>query len=170
MLELKLFPIRYELLNELYEQTDQTYCLNPLTTPLDETLSRNYFLAMRTEQNQGRPFMCRGVFLNGTLIGKIELTREQDDAELDLIMRTDHCGKGYGTEALEQLIADVKEAGRCKTISAYADRDNIAVRNVLLKNRFAEERSFQADVVGFKQGQYILRMVQGMEYRRVIES
>ena len=58
-MELKPFPIRYEELNDLYAAVDQSCCLNSVPVPLDEAMTRSFFLAVRTGSNSGEPFRRR---------------------------------------------------------------------------------------------------------------
>ncbi len=165
MIELKPFPIRYEALNDLYENTDQSHCLNRVAVPLEEETTRGFFLAVRTGNNGGLPFDCRGVFLDGTLIGKIELTRYEDrSAELDLIIRNEYADKGYGSEALNRFQQELCETGWAERITAYVEADHEQMIRVLKKTGFAPKRTFAADVVTPQNGTYVLRTVNGTEY------
>ena len=163
------FPIRYEELNELYAHTDQRRCLNAIPVPLDEAMSRSYFLAVRTGNNDGRPFVCYAIEQDGRIIGKIEATKETEQrAELDLIIRSGYCGRGHGSEALNAFIEELKQNGWCEELCAYAESGNLAMKRVLEKNGFSCERTFQADVITPGQSQYQLRSVQGEEYLRCL--
>lgn len=165
MISLHELPIRYEELNRLYEHCDQKYCLNALPTPLDEMMTRSYFLMVRTGRNNGNPFLCRGIFLDGTLIGKIELTKEEDgSAELDLIMDQAYENRGYGSEALRRMIDLSKDTGFCDSICAYVQEENEAMKRVLEKNGFEAVRPFKADVMTPLTDGYRLRTVSGREY------
>lgn len=164
-MELKPFPIRYEELNDLYAAVDQSCCLNSVPVPLDEAMTRSFFLAVRTGNNNGEPFRCQAVVLNGTIIGKVELTKhDETTAELDLILRKDYANQGNGTAALEQLIRQIADDHWCSVIEAYVRSDNEAMKRVLAKNHFVKGRTFQADVVTPVNGSYTLRSVTGEEY------
>lgn len=164
-MELRPFPIRYEELNDLYTAVDQGMCLNQVSVPLDEAMTRSFFLAVRTGINDGKPFRSLAVVKEGTVIGKIELTRHNETtAELDLIIRKDAASQGNGTAALKQLKEQVMADHWCNTIEAYVQRDNKAMKQVLLKNHFVKGRTFQADVVTPVNGSYSLRTVTGEEY------
>ena len=67
MITLNALPVNYEILNDLYEHTDQSFCLNRVAVPLDEDSTRNYFLAVRSGINNGMPFDFHGV-LNMSLL------------------------------------------------------------------------------------------------------
>ena len=165
MIELKPFPIRYEALNDLYEHTDQSCCLNRVAVPLEEATTRGFFLAVRTKNNGGLPFDCRGIYLDGKLIGKIELTRYEDySAELDLILETEYTGNGYGKEALEQFQNDLRKTGWAQCITAYVKADHKRMIRVLEKTGFEPTRAFAADVMTPQNGTYVLRTVNGIEY------
>ena len=165
MIELKPFPIRYEALNDLYEHTDQNCCLNRVAVPLEEETTRGFFLAVRTENNGGLPFDCRGVFLDGTLIGKIELTRYEDhSAELDLIIKDEYTGKGYGRQAVEQFQTELRKTGWANRITAYVAVSHKRMIRVLEETGFEPLRNFAADVITPQNGTYALRTVNGVEY------
>lgn len=165
MIELNPIPIRYEWLNDLYEHTDQSFCLNPLPVPLDEELSRNYFLAARTSSSNSLPFLARRIDLNGKTIGKIELScYENGIAELDLIICRDYTGHGYGTEALKAMRQLARDTGFCHGIVAYTMKDHTAMCSLLEHAGFQLARPFTADVIGTNNGRYALRTVQGIEY------
>ena len=167
MITLASFPIRYEELNDLYEHTDQSFCLNHVAVPLDEDTTRGYFMMVRTGNNNGMPFAVKGIYLDKKLIGKIERTVYEDgSAEIDLIIRKEYCGKGYGTEALRQFIALPETKAECASFCAYIDSDNLPAAGVLEKNGFEAKRKFQADVVTPQKDTYTLRTAEGTEYIR----
>jgi RimJ/RimL family protein N-acetyltransferase len=105
MIRLEKFPyLRKEPLEELYAEADQSFCLVHLPVPLPLNSTRKYLLAVRRELADGKPFLCYAIVLDDQIIGKIEVTKDHnDDAELDLIMKTAYANQGYGTEALRQL-------------------------------------------------------------------
>ena len=164
MITLNALPVNYEILNDLYEHTDQSFCLNRVAVPLDEDSTRNYFLAVRSGINNGMPFDAKGIFLDGTLIGKAERTVYEDgSAELDLIIRKEYCGNGYGTEALKQFLT---QSAQCTSFCAYIESSNLPAARVLEKTGFRAERKFLADVMTPQSGTYALRIVEGTEYIR----
>lgn len=171
MITLNELPIRYEELNDLYEHTDQSFCLNKVAVPLDEDTTRGYFMMVRSHSNNGMPFAAKGIYWDRTLIGKIERTvYDNGCAELDIILRKEYCGKGYGTEALRQFLALPETENECMTFCAYVEEDNIAAQKALEKTGFEAKRQFKADVVTPQAGTYILRTVNGIEYIREGES
>lgn len=164
MITLNSLPINYEVLNDLYEHTDQSFCLNRVAVPLDEDSTRNYFLAVRSGINNGMPFDAKGIFLDGKLIGKAERTIYEDgSAELDLIIRKEYCGNGYGTEALNRFLT---QAAQCTSFCAYIESSNLPAARVLEKSGFHAKRNFLADVMTPQSGTYALRTVEGTEYIR----
>ena len=164
-MELTPFPIRYETLNELYAAVDQSCCLNAVSVPLDEDLTRSFFLAVQTGINNGNPFRCQAITLNGTVIGKIELTRHDEKAaELDLILRKEYTHQGYGSAAVKLLQEQVQQDHWCTMIEAYVHCKNEAMKQVLQNGHFVKGRSFQADVVTPVNGSYTIRTVTGEEY------
>ncbi|MBO7703846.1 MAG: GNAT family N-acetyltransferase [Solobacterium sp.] len=171
MIALKPFPIRYEALNDLYEHTDQSFCLNRVAVPLDEDTTRGYFLSVRTESNQGMPFCSYGIFRNDELIGKCELTRYEDgSAEADLIIRSDQVNHGYGKEALALLLKEAETNGFCECITAYIREDNIAAKHIFEQNGFEQTQSFLADVVSPDGREYRITTVKGSEYRKELQG
>ena len=171
MITLSELPIRYDDLNDLYEHTDQTFCLNRVSVPLDEDTTRGYFMMVRTGLNDGMRFAAKGIFLDQRLIGKIERTvYENGCAELDLIVRKEYCGKGYGTEALRQFLALPENRTECDSYCAYIDAKNHAAAGVLEKNGFEAKRNFQADVITPQGDAYTLRTADGVEYIREGET
>lgn len=166
MIRLEKWPyLRKEPLEELYAQADQSFCLVHLPVPLPLNSTRHYLLAVRRELADGKPFLCYAVYLDDQIIGKIEVTKDPDeDAELDLILKTAYVRQGYGTEALRQLKDLLVEKHWCKRITAYVNADNQAMIAVLNKNDFTEGRPFQADVVVPQAGTYRLQTVKGQEY------
>ena len=164
-LELKPIPIRYEWLNDLYEQTDQTFCLNQIPLPLEEAFSRNYFLAVRTGRNGGFPFLAFALTLGKQEIGKAELTLQEDGrAELDLILKREFCHRGYGSEALRKLIEKAKEVHFCMGIAAYVNEDHAVMKKLLENAGFVKGRGFTADVLTPEGGAYRMKEVRGREY------
>ena len=162
---LKPVPIRYEWLNELYEQVDQTYCLNQIPLPLEESFSRNYFLAVRTGNNGGNPFLSYAIVLGNKEIGKGELTLQEDGrAELDLILKREFCHLGYGSQALRELIEKAKAEGFSKGISAYVNKDHTAMKKLLEKAGFEKGREFLADVLTPSDSSFRMKEVRGLEY------
>lgn len=171
MITLGPLPINYEELNDLYAGTDQCFCLNRVALPLDEDATRAYFSAVRSGVNDGMLFDAKGIYLKGKLIGKIERTVDENGcAEIDLIIVKEHCGKGYGTEALKQFLDLTETKVICDSFCAYIEADNTAAARVLEKNGFEAKRSFLADVVTPQADTYTLRTVKGTEYIRSGES
>ncbi len=167
MITLEPLPINYEILNELYAASDQSLCLNKVSVPLDEDMTRAYFSAVRSGINCGMLFDAKGIYLDGRLIGKIERTVDEEGcAEIDLMIVKDCCGQGHGTEALRQFLNLTETKISCETFSAYIERDNSAAARVLEKNGFEAKRKFLADVVTPQADAYALRTVEGMEYIR----
>ncbi len=167
MITLASLPIRYEELNDLYEHTDQSFCLNHVSVPLDEETTRGYFMMVRTGRNNGMLFAVKGIYLDQKLIGKIERTiYEGGSAEIDLIIRNEYCGKGYGTEALRQFLALPETLEECTSFCAYIDSNNKPAARVLEKTGFEAKRKFLADVVTPQAETYTLRTVEGTEYIR----
>ena len=167
MIRLDNFPIRYEELNDLYEHTDQSFCLNRVAVPLDEDTTRGYFFMVRSGFNDGMLFGVKGIFLDGKLIGKIERTVDETGcAEIDLIIKKEYCGKGYGSEALKQFLALPETLMECSSYCAYIDAENKAAERVFEKNGFEAKRKFSADVVTPQGSTYVLRTVTGTEYIR----
>ena len=112
-------------------------------------------------------FAVKGIYLDQKLIGKIERTvYEGGSAEIDLIIRNEYCGKGYGTEALRQFLALPETLEECTSFCAYIDSNNKPAARVLEKTGFEAKRKFLADVVTPQAETYTLRTVEGTEYIR----
>ena len=95
MIHLEQWPQNTEeALIDLYRDTDQSLCLVRVNTDAKEQTD-NYIRIIETGDNEGKPFLCQAVYLDERLIGKAELTRYEDDsAELDIVLRSEYCGKG----------------------------------------------------------------------------
>lgn len=166
MIHLEKWPyLRKDELEDLYADADQSHCLVRLPVPLPLSSTRNYMRAVRTENTNGRPFLCFAVYLDERIIGKIEASKdEEDNAETDLILKQQYTGKGYGTEAMKQFLHLLQEREWCRSLAAYIDRDNAAMIRLLEKTGFAEGRGFTADVMIPDQGTYTMKTVRGIEY------
>ena len=164
--KLKPFPASDSTaLNELYAHVNQRYCLVQLPVPLPEEETARYLEVIRTGNNNGQPFVCFGIYVEDDLIGKIELTRQDDgDAELDVIIRDSETGKGYGTEALQILLREVYRRGWCRAVYAYAAKDNSHARRMLAHAGFRQMRTFHADVMRWDHGTYRVEPQTGYEY------
>ena len=164
--KLKPFPASDSMaLNDLYAHVNQRYCLVQLPVPLPEEETARYLEVIRTGNNNGQPFVCFGIFMEDSLIGKIELTRQDDgDAELDVVIRDSETGKGCGTEALQILLREVYRRGWCRAVYAYAAKDNSHARRMLAHAGFRQMRTFHADVMRWDQGTYRVEPQTGYEY------
>ncbi|MBQ9328244.1 MAG: GNAT family N-acetyltransferase [Solobacterium sp.] len=166
MISLNAFPINYEVLNDLYAHCDQRYCLNAVSVPLEEESTRAYFLGVRTGVLDGKRFYSFSVDLNQTLIGKIELSIYPEGiGEVDLILRSEETGKGYGTDTMKQLLEKITKESLCEEVYAYVHDENEAMKRLLEHTGFHEGRTFVADVMTPDQGMYRLTSVKGKEYR-----
>ena len=165
MIRLEKWPTqRMDALKELYEHADQSHCLVRIRVPLDVSATRNYFRAIRSENVNGKPFLCYAILLDDTIIGKIEASKDiNEDGELDLILKKEYSLQGYGTEALRQFMKMLEEKQWCRRLTAYVDSDNKAMIRVLEKNGFEKKRNFCADVMAPSGNAYSLRTVAGSE-------
>ncbi len=153
-----------ELLNELYAECDQSMCLVRLPVPLPKEETDRYMHIIETGNNQGRPFLCFGIYLDDRLIGKTELTRyEEGSAEADIIIQRDYCSKGYGTQALQELISTARAEEWCERIIAYIDLQNRAALKLFAKAGFQKGRTFRADVAVYEQGSLRVETHSGLE-------
>ena len=168
-IQLKEMPLDIGKLNHLYEQVNQSCCLVQVQTPLAEEKAKQYIDAMESGKVGDKAFLCRGIYSDDTLIGKIEVSRYEDgSAELDLILREEDTQKGYGKEALEKLEEMILEEHWCHEIVAYVKDDNVAMRKLLEGNGYEAERPFKADIMVPRDGKYQLQEIQGFEYRKVL--
>ena len=158
-------------LEELYANADQTHCLVCLRLPLEKDATVRYLEGVRRKEIDGNPFYCYAVMLEDRIIGKIELTVQEDRfGELDVILRRDCCGKGNGTQAVRSMIALAAKKQWCRGITAYTDAENAAIQAVLEKNGFQKQRRFQADVLVPSGNTYYLRPCDGIEYVRFLSG
>ncbi len=154
-----------EMLNDLYAHVNQKYCLTRLTCPLPPEATERYLQAVRTGFVNGKPFVCFLILLDDIPIGKTELTRyENGIAEVDIVIREEYTGNGYGREAMRQLLNYVDEAGWCSGVSAYIDKDNAHARRMFLRAGFRQTRGFEADIMTPVNGKYVLKTRTGYEY------
>ena len=171
-MNLHLEPWKYSMrqeLEDLYAAADQSGCLVQLPVPLQKPQTDAYLEGVRTGQIDGNPFFCFAVMADNDLIGKIEITVQEDRfAELDVILRKDMCGKGYGKQAVTALIGLAARRQWCRGICAYAADENRAVQEVLVSTGFQPQRTFAADVLVPAGSSYYLKQCQGTEYIRMI--
>ena len=156
-------------LEDLYAQADQSLCLVRLPVPLQEQQTDAYLEGVRTGRMDGNPFHCYAVMLEDELIGKIELTVQEDRfGELDVLLKKDMCGRGYGKQAVNAMIGLAAKKQWCRGICAYTVRENRAMQDVLQAAGFQAGRSFAADVLVPDRASYYLRQFEGIEYVRMI--
>ena len=152
------------LLEALYEKTDQSHCLVQLPVPLPKQQTENYLRVIRSSDNDGKPFVCFAILLDGRLIGKTELTRYNDgSAELDIIISREYCNKGNGTEALNALITHVFAEDWCHMIRAYTALENRAALKMLAKAGFRPGGTFAADIMVPDGTSYKIETKKGLE-------
>ncbi len=154
-------------LDELYENTDQSKCLVQLALPLDQARTRTYRRCIFRERNDdNKPFLCFAVMLNNTIIGKTEVTaHSEDEAELDIIIDADHTGRGYGKRALDLLHKRLKEINFASSVRAYVSEENEACIHLLLNAGYERGRKFSADILIPDKGSYVIRTVNGYEFK-----
>ncbi|MBR3356514.1 MAG: GNAT family N-acetyltransferase [Solobacterium sp.] len=162
-------PEMRQELQDLYAAVDQSFCLVQLPVPLQKPQTDAYLEGVRTGQMDGNPFHCFAVMKEDELIGKIELTVQEDRfAELDVILKKEMCGKGYGKQAVSAMIGLAARKQWCRGICAYTVRENLAMQAVLVSAGFQSRRSFTADVIVPNGSSYYLRQFEGIEYVRMI--
>ena len=158
-----------ETLNELYEHVNQKYCLTQLPVPLEQEPTERYLKAAETGFVDEKPFLCFAILLDEVLIGKTDLScYEGGFAEVDIVIREEYTGNGYGREALEQLVEYVTSASWCTAIGGYVEKDNMHARRMFMKAGFRQTRPFSADIMTPVNGKYVLKTKQGYEYIRYI--
>ena len=151
-------------LQDLYAHTDQKYCLVILPVPLPEQSMLQYLNAVHNGRAGNRRILTRAVMLGTQIIGKAELTAEDDEAELDIILRRECTGKGYGLQAFRALVDEAVDTGFCTSIEACVHKENIHARRMLSKAGMRQTRPFAADVLVPDNGMYRLKAVEGYEY------
>lgn len=83
-----------------------------------------------------------GMFLGST--GYIRYDTSVPKVEIGYWIRTDQCGKGYATEALE-LLTDYSFYIGCCRVEVRCDEDNVASAKVAEKLKFAYEGTLRCD-------------------------
>ena len=152
-------------LEQLYAEVDQQYCLVALPVPLPESKTAQYLEAIRIGETNGLPFLCMAVMHDEGIIGKIDVFRSPDQsAEIDIVLKQRFTHQGYGTEALRQMIALLRQIRWCTSIHAYIRQDNIPAVKLMETAGFSAGRRFKADIMKEDKGIYQLSVVQGIEY------
>jgi RimJ/RimL family protein N-acetyltransferase len=168
MIELREWQLSYEVMNSLYYKVDQSKCLVQMAVPLERAGTFRYLQAVQAGISNGKALYVRGIWLDGVLIGKAELSRyETGDAELDIVIASPYCAKGYGAEAMRLLEEEVKKSGWCRSIYAYVDTSNIAAGKMLAKCGFEAGRFFSADVMIPYEGTYAIKTARGCEMKKI---
>jgi len=168
MIELREWQLSYEVMNSLYYKVDQSKCLVQMAVPLDRPNTFRYLQAVQAGVSNGKALYVRGIWLDDVLIGKAELNRyDSYDAELDIVIASRYCSKGYGKEVMELLEEEVRESGWCRSIFAYVDTSNIAAGKMLAKCGFEAGRFFSADVMIPYEGTYVLKTARGCEMKKI---
>ncbi|MBR2812879.1 MAG: GNAT family N-acetyltransferase [Solobacterium sp.] len=158
-------------LQDLYANTDQSKCINELPVPLPYDNTTRYLTAMETGRNNGRVFHCYAIYLHDSIIGKIELTSyDPENAEMDLIIRKEHTGKGYGSQAFDCLVSLARQENICRRIYAYVNVENDAMIAMLENRGFVKGRPFHADVNAEYNGVTFIRRKLGQEYIKDIST
>ena len=171
MIELRDWQLSYEVMNSLYHKVDQSHCLVQLAVPLERANTFRYLQAVQAGNSNGKPFIAKGIWLDGTLIGKIELSRyDSMDAELDIVIAKEYCSKGYGRQAVALLEQMVRKTGWCRSIYAYVDTANIPAGKMLAACGFEIGRFFSADVMVPYEGTYAIKTARGCEMRKIFEE
>ena len=164
MIELKPWPADREMMNLLYSESDQSRCLVQIAVPLEETSTAAYLEAVRNGYSNGRKLIAREIVLDGEMIGKIEVTVGEDgEAELDIVIRSQFCTKGYGREAVRMFVQQLRNEQIVFRIAAYVDTGNIPAGRMLASCGFLPARFFRADVLVPYQGKYIVSERRGCE-------
>lgn len=152
-------------LEQLYAEVDQQYCLVALPVPLPESKTAQYLNAIRIGETNGLPLLCLAVMHDEGIIGKIDLFRSPDQsAEIDIVLKQRFTHQGYGTEALRQAIAMIRQIHWCTSIHAYIRQDNLPAVKLMEASGFTANRRFKADIMKEENGLYQLSVVQGIEY------
>lgn len=153
-----------EALRGLYRDVDQSRCLVAVNTDSPEQ-TKKYIHIIRSGDNEGRPFICRAVYLDDLLIGKAELTAYSDgSAELDIVIRREYTGKGIGARAVTELAEEAAGTKFCGKIRAYVSSDNIPAGRMLMKTGFKPVRKFRADIMTPGGNDYKLQEKTGYEF------
>ncbi|MBR2991541.1 MAG: GNAT family N-acetyltransferase [Solobacterium sp.] len=156
-------------LRELYSAVDQKYCLVQLPVPLPAAETRKYLAMIHAGGNEERSLLTRAVIVDGILAGKIELSGTGEDTELDIVLRKDMTGKGYGSEALRLLVDEIRNNALYPCITAYVHKENIHARRMFAKAGMRQIRPFRADILIPSGGQYRLKETEGYEYLLLLE-
>ena len=157
-------------LQDLYGHTDQKYCLVILPVPLPESSTLQYLNAVHSGKAGQRQMLTRAIVLSSQIIGKAELTAEGEESELDIIIRKEYTGRGYGLQALRELLKEAQNTGFCTYVTAYVHKENIHARRMLAKAGMHQTKPFTADVLVPDNGMYRLKSVEGYEYILYLED
>ncbi|MBR4164111.1 MAG: GNAT family N-acetyltransferase [Solobacterium sp.] len=166
MIELKKWSdVSHEALEDLYENVDQSRCLVQLMVPLPKEQTEKYINAIQTGIVDDKPFLCFAITLDDKIIGKTELSRYPNNAaEIDIVLKKEYTGKGYGAEAIQQLYTYVQKTSWCNAIYAYVSTENIPAGKLFARAGYALGRPFQADVMVPVDGNYRMETKKGYEF------
>lgn len=171
MIELKPWLLRYEVMNDLYRRVDQSHCLVQIPVPLEKENTFRYLKAVQTGTSNGKDLLVRAIYLDDSLIGKIELSRYKNRAaELDIVIVKEHTSKGYGKQALQKLEEEVKETDWCTGIYAYVDTANLACGKMLAGCGYSIGRFFNASIMVPQSGSYVFGERRGCEMLKNFEE
>ena len=162
--------ITKEDLDNLYKDVNQEYCLVALPVPFDEGKANVYIEAIETGKVNNKEIISCGIYEDEELIGKVELTKIEDIAELDLVIKEEYVNKGYGKEAIRYIEDIVCESKWCKKIEAYVNIENKKMIAVLEASNYLKGNNFKADIMKEHNGLYQLTTITGIEYYKEINS
>ena len=166
----KLTKITIDDLNSLYKEVNQDLCLVSLPIPLEESKASNYCEAIEKGHTGDRELLSYGIYEEDELIGKIEATKVDKVAELDLIIKEKYENKSYGKEALKEFLEIIIKENNCEKIEAFVNSDNKKMIKVLEANFFNKGREFKADIMKEHEGIYQLMTVKGYEYYKELRK
>lgn len=160
----KLTNITADDLNDLYKEVNQDVCLVSLPIPLEESKASAYVEAIEKGRVGERELLSYGIYEENELIGKIEVTKIDEVAELDLVIKEKYENFGFGKGALKEFLSIINEINYCEKIEAFVRSDNTKMIKVLEANFFNRGREFKADIMKEHEGIYQLMTVNGYEY------
>ncbi len=123
------------------------YISRPIAKTEDDVLTLINLMKNFHEKEQGISWgICYKE--NSTIIGTIgyvNIDKENHRGEIGYMLHPDYHRKGIMQEAIETIINVGFQQFNFHSISATIHPDNIASRNILLKNKFVQEAHFKED-------------------------
>ena len=164
----KLEIITKDDLDNLYKDVNQEYCLVALPVPFEEDKANVYIEAIETGKVNNKEIISYGIYEDEELIGKVELTKIDNDAELDLVIKEKCENRGYGKKAIKHIEDFAIKNNWCNKIEAYVNIENKKMISILEASNYIKGNRFTADIMKENNGLYQLTTITGIEYYKEI--